>query len=278
MAADLAFKRNEVEIVIVDEHTGAVQFTTRARLLAGTDVDCGWQVAACFPGSDGWVRWSVSGTTIRRSARESRYDIMDITVRGKQMACVRWEFEHGIWSLDLHRSGDRIVAGEKAQLITSTSWDDTPQFSPEGKWIAFSSERSGTPEIWVAGADGLNLRRLTFFDGQCAGTPRWSPDGKRIVFDARPPASKPSICVVPASGGQPVRLTNIEGDVPSWSRDGAWIYFHSRADDQIWKIPASGGNAVPVTRGGGFEGFESADADISSIRKVTDDRESGGWI
>lgn len=47
--------------------------------------------------------------------------------------------------------------------------------------------------------------------------------------------------------------------MPSWSRDGRWIYYHSRADEQIWKIPASGGRPVPVTRGGGFEAFESAD-------------------
>jgi serine/threonine protein kinase/WD40 repeat protein len=254
----LAFKRNEVQIVIVDERTGAVSsLPARASWAGLTWTANGKSLLFSWFGRMGEV--DLSGATIRRPAHESRYDILDITVRGRQMACVRWQFEHGIWSLDLLRSGDRVVAGEKTQLITSTSWDDTPQFSPDGKWIAFSSERSGTPEIWVAGADGLNVRRLTFFDGQFAGTPRWSPDGKRIVFDARPPASKPSICVIPASGGQPIRLTNIEGDVPSWSRDGRWIYFHSRADDQIWKVPASGGKAVPVTRGGGFEGFESAD-------------------
>lgn len=254
----LAFKRNEVQIVIVDERSGAVSsLPARASWPGLTWTADGKSLLFSWFGRMGEVDFS--GATLRRPAHESRYDIQDITVRGKQMACVRWEFEHSIWSLDLRRSGDRIVAGQKTQLITSTSWDDTPQFSTDGKWIAFSSERSGAPEIWVAGADGLNVRRLTFFDGQFAGTPRWSPDGKRIVFDARPPASKPSICIVSASGGQPIRLTNVEGDVPSWSRDGRWIYFHSRADDQISKVPASGGKAVRVTRGGGSEGFESAD-------------------
>jgi serine/threonine protein kinase/Tol biopolymer transport system component len=254
----LAFRRNEVQIVIVDGRSGAVSsLPARASWPGLTWTADGKSLLFSWFGRMGEV--DLSGATLRSPALESRYDILDITVRGKLMACVRWELEHSIWSLDLRRSGDRVLAGPKTQLITSTSWDDTPQFSPDGKWIAFSSERSGAPEIWVAGADGLNVRRLTFFDGQFAGTPRWSPDGKRIVFDARPPASKPSIWVVSASGGQPIRLTNVEGDVPSWSRDGRWIYFHSRADDQISKIPASGGKAVPVTRGGGFEGFESAD-------------------
>jgi serine/threonine protein kinase/WD40 repeat protein len=255
----LAFKRNEVEIGVVDGPTGVARsLPARASWPGLTWSADGKSLLFSWFGRMGEV--DLSGATLRRPAYESRYDIMDITVRGKQMACVRWEFEHSIWSLELHRSGDRVVAGEKTQLMASTSWDDGPQFSPDGKWIAFASGRSGAPEIWVAGADGLNLRRLTFFDGQSAGTPRWSPDGTQIVFDVRPPASKPSICVIPASGGRPVRVTNLEGDVPSWSRDGRWIYFHARPVDQIWKVPASGGDAVPVTREGGFEGFESADA------------------
>jgi Tol biopolymer transport system component len=270
----LAFKRNEVEIVVIDERTGA------SRPLPGR---------ASWPGltwnADGksllfsWFGWmgevNLSDATIRQPAQQLRYDIMDITVRGKQMACVRWEFEHSIWSLELRRSGDRVVAGQKTQLIASTSWDNTPQFSPDGKWIAFSSGRSGNPEIWVSSADGLNARRLTFL-GYFAGTPRWSPDGKRIVFDARAPASRPSIFVVPASGGQPARLTNAEGDVPSWSRDGRWIYYHARADDQIWKIPASGGNPSAVTRGGGFEAFESADGSLV-YSKSDSERGLGIW-
>jgi serine/threonine protein kinase/dipeptidyl aminopeptidase/acylaminoacyl peptidase len=254
----VAFKRNEVEIVVIDERTGAVRsLPARASWPGLTWSADGRSLLFSWFGRIGEV--SLTGAARRQPAREFRYEIMDITVRGAQMACVRWEFEHSIWSLELRRSLDRTVASEDKQLIASSSWDNTPQFSPDGNSIAFSSGRSATPEIWVAGADGLNARRLTFFDGQFTGTPRWSPDGKRIVFDGRMPASKPSIYVVPASGGQPVRLTNAEGDVPSWSRDGRWIYYHSRPDDQIWKIPDGGGHASRVTRGGGFEAFESTD-------------------
>ena len=160
----LAFKRNEVEIFVIDERTGAARsLPARASWPGLTWTADGKSLLFSWFGRMGEV--DLSGAAIRRPANEFRYDIMDITVRGKQMACVRWELEHSIWSLELRRSGDRIVAGEKTQLIAWTSWDDTPQFSPDGKWIAFSSGRSGTPEIWVARADGLNVRRLTFFDG-----------------------------------------------------------------------------------------------------------------
>ena len=47
--------------------------------------------------------------------------------------------------------------------------------------------------------------------------------------------------------------------MPSWSNDGRWIYFHAESDDQIWKVPSQGGKPVPLTRHGGFEGFESMD-------------------
>ena len=87
------------------------------------------------------------------------------------------------------------------------------------------------------------------------------------MFDCRPEGNA-DIYVVSAEGGQPRRLTTdpAEDIVPSWSRDGRWIYFTSNrnADGgsgrlQIWKMPADGGEAVQMTRQGGFEPMESPD-------------------
>lgn len=78
-------------------------------------------------------------------------------------------------------------------------------------------------------------------------------------------------------GGEPRRVANNSGgaDVPSWSQDGAWIYYHSRLDGQIWKRPWQGGQAIQVTRQGGFEGFESADGKFLYYSK--DDNNAGIW-
>ncbi|PYV44757.1 MAG: hypothetical protein DMG06_05130 [Acidobacteria bacterium] len=70
--------------------------------------------------------------------------------------------------------------------------------------------------------------------------------------------------MISAEGGSPRRLTdgNANNVVPTWSRDGQWIYYGSKsgeADWQIWKKPVNGGKAIQVTRNGGFEGVESLD-------------------
>ena len=104
--------------------------------------------------------------------------------------------------------------------------------------------------------------RLTHFSPSQAGTPRWSPDGQQIVFDARP-AGQVDIYAVDSQGGPLRRLTQEPSNenVPSWSRDGRWIYFASDRTGgwEVWKMPSTGGPAVQVTRHGGFAPLESPD-------------------
>jgi hypothetical protein len=71
--------------------------------------------------------------------------------------------------------------------------------------------------------------------------------------------------VMSADGGRPRPLTSEPSHdvMPSWSRDGRWVYFCSNRGGsyQIWKMPAAGGQAVQVTQRGGFEAFESPDGE-----------------
>jgi dipeptidyl aminopeptidase/acylaminoacyl peptidase len=111
-------------------------------------------------------------------------------------------------------------------------------------------------------------------EGQQAGSPRWSPDGKWITFDAQNAQGLWDVYVVAAQGGQPRRLTTTDGKshshVPSFSRDGRRIYFSSdrKKIPDIYRVSASGGEAERVTDQGGYVAFESADGKSLYYTKV----------
>jgi Tol biopolymer transport system component/DNA-binding winged helix-turn-helix (wHTH) protein len=164
------------------------------------------------------------------------------------------------------------------RLIHSTRYQQDPQYSPDGRSIAYGSNRSGSNEIWVSDADGRTATQLTHFRGPHVGTPRWSPDGSMIAFDSRPNRN-PDIFVVRPDGGGLRRMTTSESEdvVPSWSRDGKWIYFASDRGGsfEIWKVPAASGEststpAMQVTRSGGFNGVESLDGKYLYFNKDRD--------
>jgi Tol biopolymer transport system component len=145
--------------------------------------------------------------------------------------------------------------GQPEKLIASSGSEYHPAYSPDGRRIAFSSDRSGVGNIWVCDSDGSNPVQLTDF-GSHTGSARWSPDGRRIVFDSVEEGNE-NIYVVDAEGGIPRRLTDDPSAdfTPTWSRDRRWIYFESdrSGESQVWKIPGEGGPAVQVTqRGGGY--------------------------
>jgi len=134
-----------------------------------------------------------------------------------------------------------------------------PQFSPDGRRVAFNSRRSGDTEIWLADPDGTNAVQLTSMRGAPGtGYPHWSPNGERLVFH-----SNRDVYVIPASGGKAQNLTShpASDSFPSFSRDGKWIYFSSNrtGESRTWKIPASGGEAVQVTNDVGYVPQESPD-------------------
>jgi Tol biopolymer transport system component/serine/threonine protein kinase len=156
------------------------------------------------------------------------------------------------------------VNGGVEPLISSTLLDLTPEYSPDGTRIVFSSSRMGdAAEVWVAQADGSSPVQLTNRLGRHQGTPRWSPDGRWIAFDSMGSDGHWDIYVIEATGGAARRITTDPSDeaMPFWSRDGKWIYFRSDRKDsfQIWRIPFGGGPEERVTKNGGYTAFESVD-------------------
>ena len=117
--------------------------------------------------------------------------------------------------------------------------------------------------MWVAERDGSGLQQVTSLGAAGVMLGDWSPDGTRIAFEAAV-AGNTDVYLVGADGGHLRRLTtepSIDG-VPSWSRDGQWIYFASTrggVNPDTWRVSAGGGEAIRVTRNGGFQPRESSD-------------------
>jgi Tol biopolymer transport system component/DNA-binding winged helix-turn-helix (wHTH) protein len=184
-----------------------------------------------------------------------------ISTKSHRLAYTRSIDNHNIWQLTLK---DRTHGQGKASMMIAAQGNGThPQFSPNGTKIAFESDRSGYPEIWVCNRDGSDPAQITSMRG-LAGTPRWSPDGRSLAFDFRP-KDHSEIYVVEVPGGAPRQMTTVPGAnnvVPSWSRDGQWIYFASKGggkDFQVWKVSIRGGPALQVTKNGGFAPLEAED-------------------
>ena len=96
---------------------------------------------------------------------------------------------------------------------------------------------------------------LTKLFGVTVGSPVWSPDGQRIIFDARVDGN-PDIWVMNSDGDQRQRVTTEQSEdvTGAWAPDGNSIVFCSNrsGNQQLWRAPVGGGAAVQVTREGGF--------------------------
>jgi eukaryotic-like serine/threonine-protein kinase len=148
---------------------------------------------------------------------------------------------------------DRRSVHASANFLSSERLDLDPVFSPDGRKLAFVSERSGTREVWVSNPEGSETVQLTSFGGTPVGRPSWSPDSQLLAFHAA------GIQIVPATGGPPRRVAE-GGEMPSWSADARWIYFmRSMPEFQVWKVPAAGGRAVRAITSEAFTARESPD-------------------
>jgi Tol biopolymer transport system component len=211
-----------------------------------------------------WKVPATGGLTPTPVAAVGEY-VLDISVsrQGNRLAYAQFSFDTNIYSFDLVTATDKPhKAAAPVAFIPSTRVDGEPRFSPDGRRVAFTSNRSGSFELWVCDADGKNPAQLTAFGGPNVRAPSWSPDGRFIAFDLRGAGSS-DVYVVGADGGNPRRLTmDPSGDsTPSWSNDGRWIYFASdrTGESEVWKMPAAGGAAVQLTRYGGLNPVESVD-------------------
>ena len=134
------------------------------------------------------------------------------TISASQVA-----FTYGadLWVADLN--------GQNVLRLTSTpAVESDPHFSPDGKWIAFTSNRSGNTAVYIVSAKGGEPKRLTFHPSATLSR-GWSNDGKQVLFSSEretAPSNYMRLWTVPSTGGNPTLVAKQWGFDGSYSPDG----------------------------------------------------------
>jgi serine/threonine protein kinase len=208
-----------------------------------------------------------------------------IALRTPRLAFARPSFVANMARLDLDAPGGRVISIRP--LAASSRNENRMKISPDGKAVAFISNRSGQSQVWITSLDGTEEMQRTFFkrvDGirvfwidrdwlavglRSAGLRTYllSADGKalkeilsggmavgssangRFVYYLSNESGVPEVWRVPADGGEASRLVK-GGRFVAESQDGRELYF-SRGSEirEIWKMPVEGGAEVKVLEG-----------------------------
>ncbi|WP_447017912.1 amidohydrolase family protein [Shewanella algae] len=128
--------------------------------------------------------------------------------------------------------------GEAKPLAQGIAWQMQPVYSPDGKYIAFTSDQDGGDNIWVMNADGSNPRPVTNETFRLLNSPAWSPDSQYLVarkhFTASRSLGAGEVWLYHIAGGEGVKFTERPNDQkdlgePAYSPDGRYIYFSQDA-------------------------------------------------
>lgn len=158
------------------------------------------------------------------------------------------DVDEGTWlSVDVSPDGREVafdllgdiyvvpVAGGEARALTSgIAWDMQPRFSPDGRQLAFTSDRAGGDNLWLVDREGGDPRQVTKESFRLLNSPAWTPDGDYLVarkhFTATRSLGAGEIWIYHRSGGEGLQLTrkaNDQKDVgePALSPDGRYVYY-----------------------------------------------------
>jgi tricorn protease len=166
-------------------------------------------------------------------------------------------------SFDLSPSGRRAVISSQNQIFTiatdrgdisviandkGASRNESPQWSPDGKTIAFISDRSGRQEIYLTDEEGKNLKKITDLDTD-KGPIVWAPDAKGLVYGS----TDKKLYYYAVADGKTSVVTSSDISAPrslAFSPDSKWVTF-SKQDrtmrNHVYIAPATGGEERHIT-------------------------------
>ncbi|HEV8435254.1 MAG TPA: protein kinase, partial [Thermoanaerobaculia bacterium] len=136
--------------------------------------------------------------------------------------------------------------------------DETPDWSPDGKWIAYSALRGNTHHIYVKSADGSGEEKVLTTAANHGHTGSWAPDGSSIVFTDYSASTRGDIWfkpLAPAGPPRPILQTPFNERAPRISRDGHWMAYMSdesgRDEVYVQSYPRPGAKFQVSIDGGG---------------------------
>jgi len=141
------------------------------------------------------------------------------------------------------------------RLTFSNGASTSPAWNPKtNQSIAFVSDRSGVPKLYLMNSDGTNAQNLDLPDKGYLIDPSWAPNGQLLAFSWRRPSNNYDIYVMDAATRQIIELTHDVGrnERPSWAPDGRHLVFESTRSGtrQIWTMLADGSQAHQLTNTG----------------------------
>jgi len=177
-------------------------------------------------------------------------------------------------------TGGGGAGGTERRLTSSAANETQPALSPDGRQIAYLSDESGVPKLWMSAADGTNRQPLTAgfgFAGSIEASPSWAPSGDRLVFVSTAQGNAGLFQLVIGTGAVSALVQDSTPNVePAWSPDGQRIAFASERNGatQLYLLDVASG-VVRLLKGAPAGGTNGEPTWLSDGRVVYMDWGSG---